>query len=302
VNTPESGRLCVILCTERSGSTLLSVLLGGNTRVLAPPETHLFRWPTYEEWSARYPMAGSSLRWLMDELAAGDVDPNLLFAGQARTDLWRWLLDRAGPDRLIVEKTPAHVRSRDTLDRIELLTPFYLHLVRHPIAVAASYLDRKQREVAADATASVTSRSPKRLVRSAGRQIRATAARIIPGKRRRELLAWVEVWADQHQRVEDFLKTIPVERWLRIQFESLVAEPEATLSSICAPLGLEFQSTMLDPNANLQDALVKGLGDYKISERRGIESGVADAWRASFDEQILPAPVRQLYDRLSAES
>ncbi len=33
MNTSESGRLCVILCTKRSGSTLLSVLLGGNTRV-----------------------------------------------------------------------------------------------------------------------------------------------------------------------------------------------------------------------------------------------------------------------------
>lgn len=247
-------------------------------------------------------MAGASLRWLMDELAAGDVDPNLLFTGQSTTDVWRWLLNRAGPDRLIVEKTPAHIRSCDTLDRIESLTPFYLHLVRHPIAVGASYLDRKQREVAADATAAVASRSPKRLVRSAGRQIRATAAHIIPGKRQQELLAWVDVWADQHRRVEDFLNTIPVERWLRVQFESLVAEPEATLSSVCTLVGLEFQTTMLDPNANLQDVLVKGLGDYKISERRGIESGVADAWRARFDEKILPFPVRQLYDRLSAES
>ncbi len=44
MNTSESGRLCVILCTERSGSTLLSVLLGGHPRVVAPPETHLFRW------------------------------------------------------------------------------------------------------------------------------------------------------------------------------------------------------------------------------------------------------------------
>ncbi len=300
MTTAESGRLCVILCTERSGSTLLSVLLGAHTRVLAPPETHLFRWATYDVWSAEYPMAGASLRWLMEQLAAGDVDPDQLFAGQPSADVWRWLLSRAGPDRVLVEKTPAYVQSRDTLDRIELLTPFYLHLVRHPIAVAASHLDRKQRDVAADAASSVAAHSPKRLVRSAGRQIRAAATRIIPSERRRKLFAWMQVWADQHRRIEDFLISIPAERCLRVHFESLVSEPVATLSSICTPLGLEFEPAMLNPNANLPDVLVKGIGDYKISERRGIESGVADAWRASFDANILPPDVRRLYERLSA--
>ncbi len=300
MNTAESGRLCVILCTERSGSTLLSVLLGGHSRVLAPPETHLFRWSVYEEWLTGYPMAGASLRWLMGQLGASDPDPDRLFAGRPPDDVWRWLLDRAGPDRLIVEKTPAYVQSREALDRIEVLEPFYLHLVRHPIAVAASHLDRKQRDVAADAAASLAAHSPKRLVRSAGRQVRTAAGRLIPSERRRKLLTWVELWADQHRRIDEFLEPIPADRRLRVQFERLVSDPKATLSSICCSLGLEFQTTMLDPNANLPDVLVKGIGDYKIIERRGIESRVADSWRDSFDDGILPADVRRLYERLSA--
>jgi hypothetical protein len=299
MNTSDSGRLCVILCTERSGSTLLSVLLGGHSRVLAPPETHLFRWPVYEEWLAGYPMAHASLRWLMNRLEADDVDPDLRFTGQSPSDVWRWLLDRAGPGRLLVEKTPAYVQSRDTLNRIELLQPFYLHLVRHPIAVAASHLDRTQREVTADAAESLSTGSPKRLVRSAGRQIRAVATRLVPSERRRKLLAWVEVWADQHRRVEEFLRSIPPDRQRCVQFESLVSDPESTLSGICAALELEFQTSMLDPNANLPDVLAKGIGDYKISERNGIDAGAADAWRDSIDPRILPADIRQLYERLA---
>ena len=67
----------------------------------------------------------------------------------------------------------------------------------------------------------------------------------------------------------------------------------------CAARELEFQSAMLDPNANLPDVLVKGIGDYKISERTGIDAGAADAWRDSIDPGILPADIRQLYERLA---
>ncbi|MFQ5530060.1 MAG: sulfotransferase, partial [Gemmatimonadota bacterium] len=243
--------LCVILCAERSGSTLLSTLLGGHDQVLAPPETHLFRWPTYEEWRTTYPRALVSLRWLLNQLDASELDPGSLFAGRSPVEVWRWLLDRAGTDRVLVEKTPAYARSDETLARIEILGPFYLHLVRHPIAVAASHLDRKRRELAADAADSLAARSPARLVRSLGRYARAAAVRVIPGEHRRRLLRRFEYWTDQHRRIERFLAAIPPERWLRVGFEPMVAEPERSLRRICGALDLDFQPAMLDPSAHL---------------------------------------------------
>ena len=42
--TGERPALVVILSTERSGSTLLSVMLGAHAQILAPPELHLLRY------------------------------------------------------------------------------------------------------------------------------------------------------------------------------------------------------------------------------------------------------------------
>ena len=44
---PRSG-LVLVLCPERSGSTLLATMLGANPAIVAPPELFLLRYPGFE--------------------------------------------------------------------------------------------------------------------------------------------------------------------------------------------------------------------------------------------------------------
>jgi LPS sulfotransferase NodH len=64
-----SARFLFILSTERSGSTLLSVLLGAHHNVIAPPELHLQAYSTFDEWRQQYPSAMKSLCFLLLRVA-----------------------------------------------------------------------------------------------------------------------------------------------------------------------------------------------------------------------------------------
>ncbi len=62
------ARFIFILSPERSGSTLLSAMLGGHRQIVAPPELHLLRYPTLRAWRAGYPAAVPSLEGLLETL------------------------------------------------------------------------------------------------------------------------------------------------------------------------------------------------------------------------------------------
>src|SRR5437899_710828 len=47
METPSERRLILILSSERSGSTLTRVILGENSRIVAPQEVFLMRYPDY---------------------------------------------------------------------------------------------------------------------------------------------------------------------------------------------------------------------------------------------------------------
>jgi hypothetical protein len=113
-----------ILCSVRSGSTLLRVLLNSHSQVHAPPELHLG--DVGVDVKGRY-----SERWLRE---AG-LDPQLL-----EYLLWDRILHRellSSGKRLIVNKNPTDVF---IADRIRECWPEarLFFLLRHPVAIARS--------------------------------------------------------------------------------------------------------------------------------------------------------------------
>ena len=113
-----------ILCTMRSGSTLLRVLLNSHSHIHAPHETHLYDVSVQldRKWSKR----------AMKEMG--------LDAGRLEYLLWDRLLHRelAGSGKhVIVEKTPNNVFIADRLHECWPDARF-IFLLRHPAAVARS--------------------------------------------------------------------------------------------------------------------------------------------------------------------
>jgi hypothetical protein len=113
-----------VLCTLRSGSTLLRVLLNSHSKIHAPHELHL-----------RYTAARLEKKWSRRTMTAMGLDePALTYL------LWDRILHRelsASGKELIIDKTPNNVFMTD---RIRDCWPDarFIFLLRHPAAIAAS--------------------------------------------------------------------------------------------------------------------------------------------------------------------
>lgn len=55
------SRLIIVLSSERSGSTLLRVMLGEHSRIITAQEMFLLRYADFDLWQARKPVAMESI-------------------------------------------------------------------------------------------------------------------------------------------------------------------------------------------------------------------------------------------------
>src|SRR5262245_41276174 len=98
-NAQNSARLILVLSSERSGSTLLRVILGEHSRIVAPSECFLMRYPDYRTWRALKPVAIESLveyfRLIGSPRTVADIDAEC--RDWSTPEVYRWLL-RALPE------------------------------------------------------------------------------------------------------------------------------------------------------------------------------------------------------------
>jgi hypothetical protein len=279
------ARFIFILSPERSGSTLLSAVLGGHSRIVAPSELHLLRYATLDEWRREYPPAEPSLASLLETLGLQPSE-----AGDERTpvELYEQILESAQPGSFIVDKTPAYAREPEALRRADSLDALYVWLVRHPLAVAASRL-AWTRGFRRDYNRQLGS-----LLRYPGFLLREWVRRWSGG----DVRALCEDWALAHERIREFLSGRAPEGWVRVHYEDLVRAPREQAEELCAFLGLQFEPPMLDPRANAPAGLRWGIGDEKLLEREDIDASVADAWRRDYGGRRLPPAVALLAEQL----
>jgi acyl transferase domain-containing protein/acyl carrier protein len=254
-----------LLSTPRAGSTLLRVMLMGNPRLYAPPELHLLSYPSMR---VRRELMESSRQGFLGEGLSKTVASLLSCTpaqAQAQVRAWEeqdwptkrvydWLMQRVGIRRL-VDKSPSYAADRAALERAEreFDQPYYIHLVRHPLAMAESF---------------VRNRFSKML------GLNQDPWQVADG-----------LWGHSTRTVTDFLKGIPQNRWLTIHYEDLVCAPETTLRQLCVRLGVDYHADMLQPYAG--DRLTSGLheesltvGDPNFTSHSGIDDQLADAWQS----------------------
>ena len=291
------GRLIMILSTERSGSTLLAAILGGNKRVVAPPEMHVLRYADFSAWRQAKPEAVSSLSWVMNVLGEPSTPQELdnRFGGLTTEDVYRELLKLCGSDILLVDKTPAYARKDYVLERIEKLEPFYIWLVRHPLAVLASSQDRRIQRYTEERN------NTTKLALKVKLDLRRALDRLWRfryGHYRREKLRY---WCNINVRIDAFLTALPAERFIRIHYEKLVRAPEEQLDRLCAALGLDLEPSMLNPGSNVPEPLAWGLGSEKVRAHSSINPQIADRWKNRFDESLLDKQTLKIMERLGVE-
>jgi hypothetical protein len=224
------SQLVFLIGPPRSGSTLLTRMLGAHSAIHAPEEPHLLT-PLahlgYYERVSQAPydpiISEVAIRQLVSALPAGEAD--YLDALRAYSDaLYGRLL--AGSGRaLLLDKTPAYAL---VLDFVAKLYPKarYVVLTRHPLAVwesvVGSFFDGDHETAHAH---------------------NPILERYVPA-------------------IARFLRDATVPRH-HLRYEELVTEPERQMRSLCDFLGIEFEQGMVEYGSSEsgRSEASRGLGD-----------------------------------------
>lgn len=284
------GRLILILSSERSGSTLTRVVLGANSRIVAPQEMFLMRYPDYRAFKEQKGVAIESLTEYFQLLGQPKTEAEIDAAcnGRDMIDVYRWLFGFLRPEQFLLDKTPAYANDGDTLRRSRPLKPFYIWLIRHPLGVIESHVRLKFRE-----------RHTKDL-KGIGRTMRdfvvdkvvRTANGMLPVARGREVK-----WVLQQTIIREFFATVPEEQKIIIKFEHLVRDPEPVVTRLCAALGVPVEPAMLEA-CGARKVMNTSLGDPNFHLHDRIEAKTADTWRQVFEEKQLTLETRRLMDAI----
>lgn len=275
---PPVPRIAFILSAPRSGSTLLRSMLAGHPQAFAPPELYLL---AYADLASRHrafegpqtsQLEGLDRAFMAAWGITGDKARQRLAAMQAEDastlDAYQALHEAIRP-RLLVDKTPANALDPATLARAEMVAeaPVYIHLVRHPRAMVASFEE-----------ANLASLWWPRIV---GPKWDPSEAPIFTARQLGELL-----WVHMNRTIASFLGSVSSDRVATVRFEDLVSDPKSALSPVCDLLGIDFSPALLDPYDDsarrMTDGLVAGsrmIGDPKFHQHRGIDPRVGDRWK-----------------------
>jgi amino acid adenylation domain-containing protein/FkbM family methyltransferase len=287
-NAPAPLRRAVfVLSPPRSGSTLLRAMLAGHPALFAPPELELLGFDTLGEraraLSGRWALwQEGTIRALMEAAGVPFEEAKRRMAGYEAEDLpVRELyarLERAVAPRTLVDKTPSYALDPGVLARAEeeFAAPLYIHLLRDPRAMIASFVKARLEQV--------FFRYP----------------HDFDGRELAEL-----IWLVSQENIRDFLSRVPADRAIELRFEDLVREPRREMERLASFLGIAFDPRLLDPYDDparrMTDgahALSKMVGDVKFHEHRRVDPEAAEAWRREAGEESLGEPAWRLAESL----
>jgi len=280
-----------VLCSERSGSTLLTRMLGRHPAIMAPSELWLLRYPDFQTWRNGMPQAIHSLCELAPRLGLPE-DPAGLetrFAGSDTLSIYQNLLALAPAGSVIVDKTPAYANETAILARSRELDPCYIWLLRHPLGVIDSESRLAENRAIEDGRNGWARRLKLRLQRRLDRGFTRQ-------ERRREAK-----WLLQNRNIETFLKTAPADKHTTLVFEDMLSDPEKHLTAVCGMLDLPFDAAMLDPFAESAD-IKAGLGNPNFHTRAHIDTAPINSWRTRYSPRQLNVATHEFMKCIATET
>jgi len=284
--TPAHGKMLFVLCSERSGSTLLTRMLARHPGILAPSELWFLCYQDFDAWQREKPQAIHSLMEIAPPLGLpGEPDELAVrFGGMDTISIYQELLRRLPQAAVLVDKTPAYANELSTLAKSLPLDATYLWLLRHPLGVIDSDMRLAEKQ------------GISRFRRVKQTLQRAMNAGMTHRERRRE-----EKWLLQNRNIGTFLKSVPGVRQSTVIFEDLLLHPEESLRGICNSLEIEYHAAMLDPFASKAE-IKPGLGNPNFHTRSRIETTPVHSWKERYSPIQLRKTTLEFMETFGASS
>jgi Sulfotransferase family len=243
----------LIIGMNRSGTTLLSLMLDSHSRIAIPYESHFFV-PYYRNRQG-FDLTGNEGRLELvsrilaepyvqvwdQQLSPAEIDLSRC-TGLAETinEIYSTYARRLGKD-LWGDKTPAYISDIDVLNALFPAARF-IHIVRDGRDVSLSIL--KQWWGA------------------------------------NNFLSAMQHWTSTVTCARKMLAMLPQERWLEVRFEDLVSEPERELRRVTDFLGLKFQPAMLSAyRSNAAHKVGEAIKQHHVHLREQPSASQAFKWR-----------------------
>ena len=279
-----------ILSAPRSGSTLLRVILAGNSRLFAPQELGLLGLDALGEATKAstdhglHPLDGcrNALMHLLG-VDADEAAVRLSSLGVETGPALLQALQRLAAPRVLVDKTPSYSLFPEILESMERCFPNarYLHLLRHPNAMIHSYTEAKMDLL---------------LPPEIRDGLSLPSCKIAQAN-----------WAISNRNILDFLGTRRADQYLQFWYEDLVSEPDGIVRELCAFLNIPYSAKMIQVYDGRPDRMTDGLrersrmiGDVKFNSFRTIERARKDAWKAAPQIDALEETTRAVFQQALA--
>ena len=101
----------------------------------------------------------------------------------------------------------------------------------------------------------------------------------------------------QNTTIREFVANLPPERYCKIRFEDLVADPATQVQRLCDAIGIEMEPAMLEATGARKKMNVF-LGDPNFHKHDKIDPTMAVGWRKFFAEEQLTYETRRLMDMI----
>lgn len=254
----------------RSGTTLLSRLIGGHQDVSCPPETYLFRSAArflHEQSMVEGPPIGVLSGLAFSGFSAEDVMRPL------RQTVFSFHTEIAGDRPVWVEKTAVDIFHLETLREFLGGHVKFIVLERNPLDVIVSNIG----------LAEVMGAQLTELFE----QTRETNSPHI---------GIAKAWAERAEAMRH-LKAVLSDDVCYLRYEDLTGDPKAELNKVFEFLEVEPCADTAIENAFSTDPVV-GLGDFNINTTRGIRPPKKNAWRGKIPPaalaRIIPIVAEQM--------
>lgn len=271
-------KILFILCSIRSGSTLLKNMLDQHTDIFAPAEMHILPFDNLNDMELNFKNTTLSKGIIesiiklkkCNEEEAQEYYEYFKSNDYTSQDIYDWFLSHSN-ETYLVDKSPTYCMNLQALQNAKKLNNDvrFIHLVRHPMAVIKSALNNNF-----DKLVRMINCNAARAIRSASAELKSDFVYFdkekINASKHRGMIT-EGVWRDTNQNINEFLEGIESSRKLQIHYENLVDNPVAIMQTICQFLELDYQVKM-NMSSEIFRYVKETVGDPNFFKRNKIKN------------------------------